>query len=161
MELCTKLFDKVLDLEKTKTAQAKEIADLKKSQKVGKKEKVQNSRDEFIQDCLYHSYKVSILVPLDLSKDTKPYTRLRSPRSIQLGSTIPSKTPSTKDTSLSSIDYTPKSSTLSSSSSINGYLNPPLSSPPRVPPSPPTQATQENASMDITLTLLPITPLDV
>nr|GEX09357.1 hypothetical protein [Tanacetum cinerariifolium] len=37
---------------------------------------------------LYHSYKASILVPLDLSKDTKQYTRLRSPRSIQLGSTL-------------------------------------------------------------------------
>nr|GFA40033.1 DNA helicase [Tanacetum cinerariifolium] len=30
MELCTKLSDRVLDLEKTKTAQAKEITDLKK-----------------------------------------------------------------------------------------------------------------------------------
>ncbi|GJX76487.1 hypothetical protein Tco_0323298 [Tanacetum coccineum] len=70
----------------------------------------------------------------------------------------PSKTPSTKDTSSSSIDYTPKSPTLSSSPSTNGYLNPPLSLPPRVSPPP---LTQENASMDITLTLSPITPLDV
>ncbi|GJW57741.1 hypothetical protein Tco_0104472 [Tanacetum coccineum] len=68
----------------------------------------------------------------------------------------PSKTPSTKDTSSSSIDYTPKSPTLSISLSPNGYLNPPTSPPPRVSPPPPTQ---ENASMDITLTLSPITPL--
>ncbi|GKE24802.1 hypothetical protein Tco_1436314, partial [Tanacetum coccineum] len=40
----------------------------------------------------------------------------------------------------------------------NGYLNPPTSPPPRVSPPPPTH---ENASMDITLTLSPITPLDV
>nr|GEU56992.1 hypothetical protein [Tanacetum cinerariifolium] len=33
MELCTKLFDRVLDLEKTETAQAKEIANLKKKVK--------------------------------------------------------------------------------------------------------------------------------
>ncbi|GKB08713.1 hypothetical protein Tco_0837025 [Tanacetum coccineum] len=67
----------------------------------------------------------------------------------------PSKTPLTKDTSSTSIDYIPKSST---SLLPNGYLNPPTSTPPRVSPPPPTQ---ENASMDITLTLSPITPLDV
>ncbi|GJZ28821.1 hypothetical protein Tco_0573468 [Tanacetum coccineum] len=55
-------------------------------------------------------------------------------------------------------DYIPKSLTLSTSLSPNGYLNPPTSPPPRVSP-PPT--TQENTSMDITLTLSPITPLDV
>ncbi|GJY53809.1 hypothetical protein Tco_0445473 [Tanacetum coccineum] len=71
----------------------------------------------------------------------------------------PSKTPSTKDTTSSSlIDYTPKSPTLSSSPSTNGYLNPPLSPPLRVPPPPPTQAPN---SMEITLSLSPITPLDV
>ncbi|GKA14662.1 hypothetical protein Tco_0694308 [Tanacetum coccineum] len=70
----------------------------------------------------------------------------------------PSKTPSTKGTSSSSIDYTPNSPTSSISPSTNGYLNSPTSPPPRVPPPPPTQ---ENASMDITLTLSPITPLDV
>ncbi|GJX43889.1 hypothetical protein Tco_0260565 [Tanacetum coccineum] len=70
----------------------------------------------------------------------------------------PSKTPSTKDTSSSSIDYIPKSPTSSTSLSPNGYLNSPTSPPPRVSPPPPTQ---ENASMDITLTLSPITPLDV
>ncbi|GJZ44155.1 hypothetical protein Tco_0591410 [Tanacetum coccineum] len=52
----------------------------------------------------------------------------------------------------------PKSSTSSTSLLPNGYLNPPTSPPPRVSPPPPTQ---ENASMDITLTLSPITPLDV
>ncbi|GKD79193.1 hypothetical protein Tco_1341814 [Tanacetum coccineum] len=70
----------------------------------------------------------------------------------------PSKTPSTKDAFSSLIDYIPKSPTLSTSLSPNGYLNPPTSPPPRVSPPPPTQ---ENASMDITLTLSPITPLDV
>ncbi|GJV16959.1 retrovirus-related pol polyprotein from transposon TNT 1-94 [Tanacetum coccineum] len=70
----------------------------------------------------------------------------------------PSKTPSTKDTSSSLIEYTPKSPTLSSSLSTNSYLNPPLSPPPRVPPPPPTQAPN---SMEITLSLSPITPLDV
>ncbi|GJW07375.1 hypothetical protein Tco_1569798 [Tanacetum coccineum] len=38
------------------------------------------------------------------------------------------------------------------------YINPPLSPPPRVPPPPPTQAPN---SMEITLSLSPITPLDV
>nr|GFA44635.1 hypothetical protein [Tanacetum cinerariifolium] len=42
MELCTKLSDRVLDLEKTKTAQAKEIATLKK--KVKKLERKRRSR---------------------------------------------------------------------------------------------------------------------
>nr|GEV94702.1 UBN2 domain-containing protein [Tanacetum cinerariifolium] len=70
----------------------------------------------------------------------------------------PSKTPSTKDTSFSSIDYTPKSPTLLSSLSTNGYLNSPLSPTLRVPPPPPTQAPN---SMKITLLLSPITPLDV
>ncbi|GKA33184.1 hypothetical protein Tco_0719551 [Tanacetum coccineum] len=69
-----------------------------------------------------------------------------------------SKTPSTKDTSSSAIDYIPKSPTSSTSLSPNGYLNSPTSPLPRVSPPPPTQ---ENASMDITLTLSPITPLDV
>ncbi|GJT47772.1 hypothetical protein Tco_0973929 [Tanacetum coccineum] len=70
----------------------------------------------------------------------------------------PSKTSSTKDTSLSSIDYIPKSPTSSTSLLPNGYLNLPTSPPPRVSPPPPTQ---ENASMDISLTLSPITSLDV
>ncbi|GKF57450.1 hypothetical protein Tco_0170987 [Tanacetum coccineum] len=69
-----------------------------------------------------------------------------------------SKTPSIKDTSSSSIDYIPKSLTSSTSLSPNCYLNPSTSLPPRVSPPHPTQ---ENASMDITLTFSPITPLDV
>ncbi|GJX71242.1 hypothetical protein Tco_0308413 [Tanacetum coccineum] len=60
--------------------------------------------------------------------------------------------------SSSSIDCIPKSPTSSTSPSTNGYLNLPTSPPSRVPPPPPTQ---ENVSMDITLTLSPITLLDV
>nr|GEU33864.1 hypothetical protein [Tanacetum cinerariifolium] len=70
----------------------------------------------------------------------------------------PSKTLSTKDTASSSIDHTPKSPTLSSSPSTNGYLNSPLSPHPKVPPPPLTQAPN---LMDITFTLLPITSIDV
>ncbi|GKE46666.1 hypothetical protein Tco_1477924 [Tanacetum coccineum] len=70
----------------------------------------------------------------------------------------PPKHRSTKDTSSSSIDYIPKSLTSSTSLLPNGYLNSPTSPPSRVSPPPPTQ---ENASMDITLTLSPITLLDV
>nr|GEW82100.1 DNA helicase Pif1-like protein [Tanacetum cinerariifolium] len=66
----------------------------------------------------------------------------------------PSKTPSIKDTSSSLIDYIPKSLTSSTSFSPNGYFNPPTSPHPRV-------SLPQNASMDITLTLSPITPLDV
>ncbi|GJT40649.1 hypothetical protein Tco_0940514 [Tanacetum coccineum] len=90
----------------------------------------------------------------DDTKNLSPTLQLSSPSAPN----APSKTPSTKDTSSSSIDYIPKSPTSSISLSPNGYLNPPTSQPPRVSPPPPTQ---ENASMYITLTLLPITPLDV
>ncbi|GJT36054.1 retrovirus-related pol polyprotein from transposon TNT 1-94 [Tanacetum coccineum] len=69
----------------------------------------------------------------------------------------PSKTPSTIATSSSSIDHKPKSPKSSTSPSTHGYLNSSMSPPPRVPPPPPTQ---ESGSMDITLTLLPITLLD-
>nr|GEV58638.1 hypothetical protein [Tanacetum cinerariifolium] len=45
MELCTKLSDRVLNLEKTKTAQAKEIANLKKKvNKLEKKRRFKTSR---------------------------------------------------------------------------------------------------------------------
>ncbi|GKB14510.1 hypothetical protein Tco_0848433 [Tanacetum coccineum] len=103
--------------------------------------------------------KINIIPPKQLFVDlTQDDTKTSSPK-LQLSSpsapNAPSKTPSTKDTSSSSIDYIPKSPTLISP---NGYLNPPTSPPPRVSPPPPTQ---ENASMDITLTLSPITPLDV
>ncbi|GJW35329.1 hypothetical protein Tco_0058249 [Tanacetum coccineum] len=106
--------------------------------------------------------KINIIPPKQLFVDlTQDDTKTPSPKH-QLSSpsapNAPSKTPSTKGTSSSSIDYTPKSPTSSTSPSTNGYLNSPTSPPPRVPPPPPTQ---ENASMDITLTLSPITSLDV
>ncbi|GJS49573.1 gag-protease polyprotein [Tanacetum coccineum] len=106
--------------------------------------------------------KINIIPPKQLFVDlTQDDTKTPSPK-LQLLSpsapNAPSKTPSTKDTSSSSIDYIPKSPTSSTSLSPNGYLNPPTSPPPRVSPPPPTQ---ENASMDITLTLSLITPLDV
>ncbi|GJR02080.1 hypothetical protein Tco_0525064 [Tanacetum coccineum] len=90
----------------------------------------------------------------DDTKTPSPKLQLLSPSAPN----APSKTPSTKDTSSSSIDYIPKSPTSSTSLSPNGYLNPPISPPLRVSLPPPTQ---ENASMDITLTLSPITSLDV
>ncbi|GJT70408.1 hypothetical protein Tco_1029694 [Tanacetum coccineum] len=88
---------------------------------------------------------------VDLTQD---YTKTPSPK-LQISSpsapNAPSKTLSTKDTSSSSIYYISKSLTSSTLISPNGYLN--LStSPLRVSPPPPTQ---ENASMDITLTLVP------
>ncbi|GKB27402.1 hypothetical protein Tco_0866803 [Tanacetum coccineum] len=97
--------------------------------------------------------KINIIPPKQLFVDlTHDDTKTPSPEH-QLSSpsapNAPSKTPSTKDTFSSSIDYTPKSPTSSTSST---------SPPPRVPPPPPTQ---ENTSMDITLTLSPVTPLDV
>ncbi|GJR50731.1 hypothetical protein Tco_1401252 [Tanacetum coccineum] len=106
--------------------------------------------------------KINIIPPKQLFMDlTHDDIKTPSP-TLQLSSpsapNAPSKTPSTKDTSSSSIDYIPKSPTSSTSLSPNGYINSPTSLPPRVSPPPPTQ---ENASMDITLTLSPITPLDV
>ncbi|GJZ52605.1 hypothetical protein Tco_0607120 [Tanacetum coccineum] len=78
----------------------------------------------------------------------------------QFAPNVTFQTPSTKEYFLRpQFDYPiTKSPTSSTSLSPNGYLNPPTSPPPRVSPPPPTQ---ENASMDITLTLSPITPLDV
>ncbi|GKC96137.1 hypothetical protein Tco_1161579 [Tanacetum coccineum] len=112
--------------------------------------------------------KFTIIPPKQLFIDlTKEDTTTPSPKKtpspkLQLSSpsapNAPSKTPSTKDTSSSSIDYIPKSPTLSTSLLPNGYLNPPTSPPSKVSPPPPTQ---ENASMDITLTFSPITLLDV
>ncbi|GJR90989.1 hypothetical protein Tco_0215000 [Tanacetum coccineum] len=106
--------------------------------------------------------KINIIPPKQLFVDLTHDDTKTSLPTLQLSSpsapNAPSKTPSTKDTSSSSIDYIPKSPTSSTSLSPNSYLNPPTSPPPRVSPPPPTQ---ENASMDITLTLSPITPLDV
>ncbi|GKC89599.1 hypothetical protein Tco_1150248, partial [Tanacetum coccineum] len=70
---------------------------------------------------------------------------------------LPSKTPSTKATSSSSIAFKLNSPNPSTSPSINAYLNLPISPPPRIPPPP---STQENEPKDITLTFSPITPLD-
>ncbi|GJW04931.1 hypothetical protein Tco_1563787 [Tanacetum coccineum] len=106
--------------------------------------------------------KINIIPPKQLFVDlTHDDTKTPSP-TLQLSSpsapNAPSKTPSTKDTSSSSIDYIPKSPTSSTSLSPNGYLSSPTLLLQELSPPPPTQ---ENASMDITLTLSPITPLDV
>ncbi|GKB47376.1 hypothetical protein Tco_0898129 [Tanacetum coccineum] len=106
--------------------------------------------------------KINIIPPkqlfVDLThNDTKtPSSKHQLPSSS--APNAPLKTQSTKDTSSSSINYIPKSPTSSTSLSPNGYLNSPTYPPSRIPLPPPTQ---ENAYMDITLTLSPITPLDV
>ncbi|GKB42938.1 hypothetical protein Tco_0887880 [Tanacetum coccineum] len=102
----------------------------------------------------YQQYEIPSLSEQNDTKTPSPKHQLSSPNAPK----APSKTPSTKGTSSSSIDYIPKSPTSSTSPSTNGYLNSPTSSPPRVPPPLPTQ---ENASMDVTLTLSSITTLDV
>ncbi|GJR71659.1 hypothetical protein Tco_0084024 [Tanacetum coccineum] len=90
--------------------------------------------------------KINIIPPKQLFVDlTHDDTKTSSPI-LQLSSpsapNTPSKTPSTNDTSASSIDYIPKSPT---SLSPNGYLNPPTSPPLRVSLPPPTQ---ENACIN-------------
>ncbi|GJT80466.1 hypothetical protein Tco_1054808 [Tanacetum coccineum] len=106
--------------------------------------------------------KIKIILPKKLFVGlTQDDTKTPSPKHQLLSPSAPnapSKTPSTEDTSSSSINYIPKSPTSSTSPSTNGYLNSPTSPPPRVPPPPPIQ---ETGSMDITLTLSPITSLDV
>ncbi|GJZ24277.1 hypothetical protein Tco_0561736 [Tanacetum coccineum] len=106
--------------------------------------------------------RVNIIPPKQLFVDlTQDDTKTPSPKhklSSPSAPNVPSKTPSTKDTSSSSINYIPKLPTSSTSPSTNDYLNSPTSHPPRVPSPPPTQ---ESGFMDITLTLSPITPLDV
>ncbi|GJT18953.1 hypothetical protein Tco_0877659 [Tanacetum coccineum] len=106
--------------------------------------------------------KINIILLKQLLVDlTYDDTKTPSPTlqlSLPSAPNAPSKTPSTKYTSSSSIDYIPKSPSSLTSHSPNGYLNSPTSPPPRVSPPP---STQENASMDITLTLSPITPFDV
>nr|GEV15390.1 zf-CCHC domain-containing protein/DUF4219 domain-containing protein/UBN2 domain-containing protein [Tanacetum cinerariifolium] len=92
------------------------------------------------------------LCKIDDTKTSSPKHELFSPSAHN----APSKSPSTKDTSSSSIDYIPKSLTFSISLSTSGYLNLPTSPPLRVPPPPPIQ---ESGSMDINLTLSLITPL--
>nr|GEU42819.1 hypothetical protein [Tanacetum cinerariifolium]GEU43966.1 hypothetical protein [Tanacetum cinerariifolium] len=106
--------------------------------------------------------KINIIPPkqffVDLNQDD---TKTSSPKHQLPSPSAPnaySKTPSTKDTSSSSIDYIPKSPTSSTSPLTNDYLNSPTSPPPRVPPPP---LIQESRSMDIILTLSPVTPRDV
>ncbi|GJU14872.1 hypothetical protein Tco_1142838 [Tanacetum coccineum] len=105
--------------------------------------------------------RINIIPPKQLFIDlTHEDTKTPSPNyQVLLPSApnAPSKTPSTVATSSSSIDFKLKSPTSSTSSSTNGYLTSTMS-PLRVPPPP---LTQESRSMDITLTLLPITPLDI
>ncbi|GJW90933.1 hypothetical protein Tco_0168486 [Tanacetum coccineum] len=106
--------------------------------------------------------KINIIPPkqlfIDLTNDDTKTPSLNYQVLSPSAPNAPSKTPSTIATSSSSIDYKPKSPTSSTSPSTNGYLNSPMSPPLRVPPPP---LTQESGSMDITLTLSPITPLDV
>nr|GEW57978.1 hypothetical protein [Tanacetum cinerariifolium]GEX01003.1 hypothetical protein [Tanacetum cinerariifolium] len=106
--------------------------------------------------------KINIIPPKQLFVDlTQDDTKTPSPKHQLSSPSAPnasSKTPSTKGTSSSSIDYTPKSPTSSTSPSTNSYLNSPTSLPLKVLP--PSQI-QESGSMDITLTLSPITPLDI
>ncbi|GJU50303.1 ribonuclease H-like domain-containing protein [Tanacetum coccineum] len=106
--------------------------------------------------------KINIIPPkqlfVDLTQDDTKTPSPKLPNSSPSAPNAPSKTPSTKDTSSSSIDYIPKSPTSSTSPSPNSYLSPSTSPPPRVSPPPPIQ---DNASMDITLTLSPNTLLDV
>nr|GEX88451.1 hypothetical protein [Tanacetum cinerariifolium] len=73
-----------------------------------------------IPHTLYHSYKVSILVPLDLSKDTKPYTMLRSPRSIQLGSTSGSSNTNQNPQNMAFISSNSTSSTNEADTTASG-----------------------------------------
>nr|GEU62514.1 hypothetical protein [Tanacetum cinerariifolium] len=106
--------------------------------------------------------KINIIPPkqlfIDLTNDdTKTlslYYQVLSPSAPN----APLKTPSTIATSSSSIDHKPKSPTSSISPLTHGYLNSSMYLPSRVPPPPPTQ---ESGFMDITLTLSPITLLDV
>ncbi|GKE45737.1 hypothetical protein Tco_1473021 [Tanacetum coccineum] len=106
--------------------------------------------------------KINIISPKQLFIDlTHDDTKTPSPNYQILSPSAPnpySETPSTVATSSSSIDSKLKSPTSSTSPSTNGYLNSPMSHPPRVPPPPPTQ---ESGYMDITLTLSLITPLDI
>ncbi|GKE23444.1 hypothetical protein Tco_1434956 [Tanacetum coccineum] len=106
--------------------------------------------------------KINIIPPKQLFINlTNDDTKTRSPNYQALSPSAPnapSKTPSTIATCSSSIDHKPKSPTSSTSPSTHGYLTSLMSPPPRVPLPPPTH---ESGSMDTTLTLSPITPLDI
>nr|GEX05228.1 hypothetical protein [Tanacetum cinerariifolium] len=106
--------------------------------------------------------KITIISPRKLFIDlTQDNDKTLSPQQQTSSPSAPSKTPSTKATSSSSIGsklMSPNSSPFySTSPPINDCLNLPNSPPLIVPPPPPTQ---DNESLDITLTLSPITPLD-
>ncbi|GJY48373.1 hypothetical protein Tco_0438329 [Tanacetum coccineum] len=109
-----------------------------------------------------------VMRPLALIQTRKPQSDHRKPKACHFISSsshhhLGSSSHHDEDdedeaTSSSLIDYKPKSPISSISPSTNGCLNSPMSPPPRVPPPHPTQ---ENGLMDITLTLSPITSLDV
>ncbi|GKE18246.1 hypothetical protein Tco_1425823 [Tanacetum coccineum] len=104
--------------------------------------------------------KVNIIPPkqlfIDLTHDNTKTPSLNYQVLSPSAPNAPSKTPSTVATSSSLIDSKLKSPTSSTSPSTDGYLNSPICPPPRVPPPPSTQGCE-----DITLTLSPITPLDI
>ncbi|GJR58341.1 hypothetical protein Tco_1500503 [Tanacetum coccineum] len=106
--------------------------------------------------------KINIIPPKQLFVDlTQDDTKTPSPTHHHLSLSAPnapSKTPSTRATSSSSIASKLKSPSSSTSPSTNGYLNSPISPPPRVPPPPPTQGSEP---MDISFTLSLITPLNI
>ncbi|GJW92310.1 hypothetical protein Tco_0169863 [Tanacetum coccineum] len=117
----------------------------------------QKARHSVSSSSTYHFGSSSHQEADDNNKNTKtpsPNHQVSSPSALN----APSKTPSIVATSSSSIDSKLKSPTSSTSPSTNGYLNSPMSPPPRVPPPP---LTQEIGSMDITLTLSPITSHDI
>nr|GEV37824.1 hypothetical protein [Tanacetum cinerariifolium] len=80
--------------------------------------------------------KINIIPPkqlfVDLTYDDTKTPSLKHQLSSPSTPNAPLKTPSTKGTSLSFIDYTSKSPTSSTSPSTNGYLNSPTSPSPRV-----------------------------
>ncbi|GJX12567.1 hypothetical protein Tco_0204325 [Tanacetum coccineum] len=95
--------------------------------------------------------KINIIRPKQLFVDlTHDDFKTPSPKhqfSSPSAPNVPLKTPSTKGTSSSFIDYTPKSPTSSTSPSTNGYLNSPTSPPPRVPPPPPLKKIHQWTSL--------------
>ncbi|GKB78492.1 hypothetical protein Tco_0945387, partial [Tanacetum coccineum] len=116
---------------------------------------------EFTQVSTSKRPKITIIPPTRVFIDlTNEDTTTPSPichTSSPSAPNAPSKTPSTRGTSSSSIKGKLNSPTSSSLTSSKDYLNSPISPPPRVPPPPPIQA---NQSMEITLNLSPKSPLD-
>nr|GEV98517.1 hypothetical protein [Tanacetum cinerariifolium] len=106
--------------------------------------------------------KINIIPPIqlfiDLTQDNTKTPSIKHQLLYSSAPNAPSKTPSTRATSSSSTYSKLKSPISSTSPSTNAYLNSLISPPPRVPPSP---LTQESEPMDITITLSPITLLDI